>query len=124
MTDNPKSGEPPLPESNSSDQIAPPEDRSEPVGELDPLYVSSLREAKGIATIWGVSFLWVLGYCTLFGYQTDATDLRLVWGMPSWVFWGILLPWIASVLATTWFALTQMKDHPLPEESQAERTNG
>ena len=87
---------------------------------VDPVFASSLREFKWILLIWLVFFLWVIGYCYAFGYPDPETPLVTVIGMPSWVFWGIFLPWIAATLASTWFALTQIKDHPLPDPPSIE----
>lgn len=83
--------------------------------ELDPVCVSSLRELIWIVVAWTVSFAWVIGYCTWRGYDGEPTEFTLVLGMPSWVFWGILLPWVVVTAFTIWFALTQMADHPLDD---------
>jgi hypothetical protein len=86
----------------SNKQIPPP----------DPLFRSSLHELKWIIAIWAGTFVWVIGYCRLFGYGDDeAIDLTM--GMPSWAFWGVFLPWGIASLASCWFALAQMQDHPL-----------
>ena len=43
---------------------------------------------------------------------------HLVLGFPSWVFWGIALPWLAANLFTFWFCLFRMKDDPLEEVNE------
>ena len=92
----------------------------EPQRELDPLFVSSLRELKWILVAWGVNFAWVIGFCLSRGYETDGAELSLVLGMPAWVFWGVMLPMICVTLFTAWFALTQMADHPLEDPETEE----
>ena len=122
---------------------APPDGASPP----DPLFVSSLRELRWIVIVWAISFAWVIGYCIVAGYDSAAYDglehglehgleasggqigardveLRLVLGMPSWVFWGVMLPWILVTLLTAWFALTQMADHPLENPLAQESVDG
>ena len=81
----------------------------------DPIFASSLRELKWILVAWLAYFMWVMGYCGLFGYEVDPADLKIVMGMPSWVFWGIVMPWIAATGFTAWFSMIKMEDHPLPD---------
>ncbi len=84
---------------------------------LDPLVVSSLAELKWIVAAWSVHCVWVVGYSSLYGYgDVEAAD-ALVAGVPSWVFWGVLLPWGGATLFTIWFALVKMQDHALPDAS-------
>jgi hypothetical protein len=90
----------------------------------DPVYRSSLRELRWILILWGINFAWVIGYCSLFGYQSEGEALTTVLGMPSWVFWGIFTPWIVATLVITWFALTQIEDHPLEDPDLDETTSG
>ena len=83
--------------------------------QADPVFASSLRELKWILVVWLVNFLWVVGYCAMYGYQSESRPLTTVLGMPSWVFGGIFAPWIVATVISSWFALTQMEDHPLEE---------
>jgi len=94
----------------------------EPDSPPDPVFESSLREFKWMLVIWLIHFLWVIGYCYAYGYPAPETPLVTVLGMPSWVFWGIFVPWIVATLISTWFALTQIKDHPLPDLPSVEAT--
>ncbi|MAI72524.1 MAG: hypothetical protein CMM01_16680 [Rhodopirellula sp.] len=86
---------------------------------VDPVYKSSLRELKWIFVIWLLHFVWVVGYCCAFGYPPPESELITVLGMPSWVFWGVFVPWISATLISTWFALTQIQDHELPDSLPA-----
>jgi len=90
----------------------------------DPVYVSSLRESRWILLYWAIFFVWVVGYSTLYGYLPEGEPLVTVLGMPSWVFWGVFLPWIVSGVIGIWFALTQIEDHPLEEVVDAEDSDG
>ncbi|MAI31789.1 MAG: YhdT family protein [Rubripirellula sp.] len=90
---------------------------------VDPVYESSLRELKWIFVIWLTHFIWVVGYCYAFGYLASGTKLTTVIGMPSWVFWGVFVPWLSATLVSTWFALTQIEDHDLPDSTPAATTS-
>ena len=63
---------------------------------------------------------WTVPYCYLFGYDNDPETIRITLGMPSWVLWGVAVPWLAATVFSCWFALCYMKDDPLDGESGAE----
>lgn len=76
------------------------------------------RETRIILVFWFGMMLWVVGYCGSFAYETGG-EMTLIMGFPSWVFWGIAVPWLVANLFTFWFCLFGMKDDPL-EESESD----
>ena len=94
------------------------ENRSQP--EYDSLFLNSRREAIVIFCVWLAAFAWAVPYCYLNGYQTnfDPDNFATVWGIPSWLFWGIFAPWIVADLFTTWFCFCYMKDDDLGESHE------
>ena len=58
---------------------------------------------------WAVCLVWTVGYSALFGYGAPGTEGSLVLGVPSWVFYGVLLPW---VVATRLQRVVQPEPHP------------
>ena len=78
----------------------------------DPVYLNARRESKFILIAWAAFGIWVVGFCMLKGYDVDPDQMKVVMGMPSWVFWGIALPWFLAALLTVWFSLFYMKDDP------------
>ena len=56
------------------------------------------------------------------GYDVDPTNLKTTMGMPSWIFWGVGLPWLMANVVTIWFALKFMVDDPLGGEEENEKT--
>ena len=89
----------------------------------DPVHRSSLRELRWILLLWLINLLWVVGYCRLFGYQSEGEPLTTVLGMPSWVFGGVFAPWIVATTVICWFALTQIEDHPLQDPAPEDATS-
>ena len=87
--------------------------------ELDPVYVSSIGELKWIVGIWTVSILWIVGFCSVYGYAPDE-PLSIVMGMPWWVFWGVFVPWIVTAVFSCWFAIYKMADHRLDDSDPSE----
>ena len=87
-------------------------------------YRQCAKEAKLAATV----FLVALSYCPAVivnkGYLPPPErplEPDLVWGIPGWVFWGLLLPWCLMIGITCWFALFFLKDDepllPFPGET-------
>ena len=80
-------------------------------GRLDPLFLHSRREAIIIFSVWLLALLWAVPYCYFGGYAVAESDqLQTVWGIPSWVFWGIAAPWLLADVFTVWFCLSYMED--------------
>lgn len=66
--------------------------------DTDPVLRNARREAVIIAAAWLASTAYTCIYCYLFGYRREGrplgvVDIQPVFGMPSWVFWGIMVPW-------------------------------
>lgn len=88
--------------------------------EYDPLFLNSRREAIVIFCLWLVGLLWAVPYCYFNGFQghVDPENISTVWGIPSWLFWGIFVPWIVADVFTTWFCFCYMKDDDLGEADE------
>ena len=83
---------------------------------LDPLVIHARRETLVILAAFVVCLLWSVGWCYSFGYpQMDGGPISRTLGMPSWAFWGVLLPWLAADLFAVWFCFFFMADDPLGE---------
>jgi hypothetical protein len=39
----------------------------------------------------------------------------MIMGIPTWLFWGIFMPWLAADAFTIWFCFFYMKDDELGE---------
>jgi hypothetical protein len=76
----------------------------------DPLLSNARREALIVGGVWLTAMTYTVGYCAAFGYGPDTRELKLVWGFPDWVFWGIVTPWVACVVFGIWFAYAYMSD--------------
>lgn len=95
------------------------EDWRVPVEDEDPLLCSARRELKVAVLFWAVFAAWALGLGKLLAYQKpdDGEMVGMIMGMPSWVFWVVMLPWFMATVFTVWFALRFMKDHDLLADS-------
>ena len=75
---------------------------------MDPAFLRARREGAIILIAWAVCMVWTVGASWLLGY-TDA-PARMVWGIPGWVFFGVMLPWMAATAFSVWFSLWYMSD--------------
>ena len=76
----------------------------------------TLKEVKHLLLAWLFFASWVLIYCGFEAYGQDHEDVKITFGMPSWVFWGIAVPWICSIIYTIYFSLFVMKDNEHEEK--------
>ena len=92
----------------------------------DPTFLHARREAGLILGVWAACLLWAVPFCYLTGYMDLAVgDLpqlarSRVWGMPAWVFWGVVTPWLLANVVTVWFCFRFLRLDdlgPAPEQS-------
>ena len=80
-----------------------------------PTFLHARREALIIVAVYVLALLWAVPYCYVKGYALDPAELRVVWGVPAWVFWGIGVPWMLANIFTIWFCGFYMEDDDLGE---------
>jgi hypothetical protein len=85
--------------------------------ELDPVFLHSRREAIAIFSLWFFCLLWSVPVCYAMGYGQEIVprEVPTVLGMPSWIFWGLVLPWLVADAATIWLCFGFIKNDPLGE---------
>ena len=96
----------------------PPHSGRAPEPDPDPVLRNALREAIVIGLAWAACTAYCCAYSYFYGYirpghPLGAADLHPVFGMPSWVFWGIMAPWAVCAVFTFWFAGFVMVDDDL-----------
>ena len=77
------------------------------------------KEARFVGWTWLISLVVVCGIIGRFGYLAPGERPEvplLVWGMPAWVFWGLLVPWVVLIGVAWWFAACFLKDDEPCEE--------
>lgn len=88
-------------------------------GEEDPVVRSGRREAYWSLSLWLAAAIYSVTYCTLWGYGRSVESLTFVLWFPDWVFWGIVVPWIACTVVSIYFALRVIEDDPLSSADDA-----
>lgn len=83
-----------------------------------------------MALVWFICMLWVVGYCYLRGYVHPGDSwlvqsglaagpdevFATLWGIPRWIVFGILIPWLLASAFTIWFGMYGMPDDELGGE--------
>lgn len=93
--------------------------------DTDPVLKNSRREAAIILVAWLAATTYCCVYSYLYGYRREGhmlgvDDIHPTFGMPSWVFWGIMIPWGACALFIFWFAGVYMSDDDLGKDHTPE----
>jgi Protein of unknown function (DUF997) len=83
--------------------------------EYDPIYTHARRELVVSLLAFLIFGIWVIGFSWIAGrrQETDPDSIPTILGMPTWVFWGVALPWVVANVFTFWFCFRYMTDHPL-----------
>ncbi len=79
----------------------------------DPLLKSAKREALVTAVLTLAALGYTIGYAAMFGYGRTAESLSFVLGVPDWVFWGIVTPWVVCLALSWWFSSWLVEDETL-----------
>jgi hypothetical protein len=93
-----------------------------PPGKEQQLLRHARREGLLVMAVWAICLVWSVGSGYLLGYQRSPEDIRLILGMPDWVFWSVVLPWVLCLLFSIWFCFAYMADDDLgsdPDEGSA-----
>ena len=86
----------------------------------DPVLVNARREALVAFGLWVTALVWTIGYCGLFAYG-DSGAVRLVFGIPSWVMWGVFAPWTLCTIFSSLLATFFIRDADLGEDPEEKR---
>ena len=112
--------------------------------EEDPVYRHCLREMRLILGLWLICFIYTVTFCYCRGYLTheplaastgpDIAELLgplpelnrepasvtypLGLGIPDWVFYGIVLPWLFCILASLYFCAFIFVEDELSDSTQ------
>ncbi len=82
----------------------------------DAVYVHSLREAAVIVVMFSIACVWAISVSFSTGYNLAETDeVATVLGMPAWVFYAVLLPWVVIDVVAIWFCFFYMQNDDLGE---------
>lgn len=78
----------------------------------------SRREGLGIALVWLLCMIYCCAFAHANGYirpdrPLGVEDVRPIWGVPFWVFWGVLVPWAVVSAFGIYYAIAVIRDDDL-----------
>jgi hypothetical protein len=88
-----------------------------PRGKEQQLLRHARREALLIMIVWAIALAWSTGVGYVLGYDPHR-EIRLILGMPDWVFWAVVLPWGLALLFSAWFCFAFMADDDLGQDPE------
>lgn len=94
-------------------------DTPKPASAEDPLLRSARREALATLVLTLVALTYTIGYTAAFGYGRSVESLTFIGGVPDWVFWGIVVPWLVCLAASWWFSYLFIEDDALEQAEPA-----
>jgi len=65
------------------------------------------REAVVAGLIWLAAGLWTRIVSYDLGYDTPPSSIG---GVPSWVVWGVFVPWLVFFVVHCWYSLRYLRD--------------
>ncbi len=69
-------------------------------------YRRTLKEAVVALLLWFGAGIWVISVSYWLGYQRPVHSIG---GIPNWVVWGVLLPWVVLFVLHSWYSLVFMR---------------
>jgi TRAP-type C4-dicarboxylate transport system permease small subunit len=73
---------------------------------VEPSYRRTLKEAIVALMLWFGAGVWVISVSYWLGSGRPVVSIG---GIPNWVLWGILLPWVTLFLIHSWYSLFFMQ---------------
>ena len=96
------------------------EQREQRNRELGESFRQASRESVVIVIGWLVFLIWTATVCA-FGWGGESREPVPTWmGLPRWVIFGVILPWLAACGFTFWFTMFYMKDTDLDPDRTEE----
>ena len=92
----------------------------EPIRKEQQLLRNARKEGLIIMVLWALCLTWSVGCAYLMGYNRPAKEIQLILGMPSWVFYSVVLPWAVCLLFSIWFCFFYMADDDLGQDPEEE----
>ena len=87
--------------------------------DLGQSFRQARRESFVIIGAWFFFLVWTALVCGLGSTLNPEEPVKTVLGMPRWVFFGVVLPWIVACLFTLWFSMFFMKDTDLDPDRES-----
>ena len=92
----------------------------ENAGKEQQLLRHARREGLVIMVVWAAALVWSVASAYVLGHHRDAETVTLIFGIPDWVFWSVVLPWGLCLAFSVWFCFAFMADDDLGQDPEEE----
>jgi hypothetical protein len=86
---------------------------SKPKAKEQKLLRNARREGLLIMAVWAACLLWNTAVGYWLGYRRDPGEISLILGIPDWICWSVILPWLLCLAFSVWFCFVYMADDDL-----------
>ena len=72
-------------------------------------YALCLKEFK---FAFSATMIYIFLSCAIsyvLGYNKTVEEISIIWGIPSWVLFGVVIPWVLMVLLTAYYGFFVME---------------
>ena len=66
-----------------------------------------LKEVAVAVLLWFIAGVWTIGVSYWLGYKQPVHSVA---GIPNWILWGVLIPWVIFFAAHSWYSLVFLRD--------------
>jgi uncharacterized protein DUF997 len=89
---------------------------TKPKAKEQRLLRNARREGLMIMAVWTACLVWSIASGYWLGYRRDAQEIGLILGVPDWICWSVILPWILCLAFSVWFCFVYMADDDLGQD--------
>jgi hypothetical protein len=89
---------------------------SKPKEKEQTLLRHARREGLLIMALWAACLLWSTASGYWLGYCRDPQEIGVILGIPDWICWSVILPWILCLAFSVWFCFIYMADDDLGQD--------
>ena len=91
-------------------------DSDKPRDKEQQLLRHARREGLLIMALWASCLIWSMAVGYFMGYRRPTAEMSLIFGIPDWIFWSVVLPWGLCLAFSIWFCFGYMADDDLGQD--------
>jgi len=77
------------------------------------------REGLLVMAVWTACLIWSMTAGYFMGYRRSPAEMSLIFGIPDWIFWSVVLPWALCLAFSVWFCFAFMADDDLGQDQES-----
>jgi hypothetical protein len=94
---------------------------TKPKAKEQQLLRNARREGLVIMALWAACLVWSTASGWWLGYRREPHEITVIFGIPDWICWSVILPWIICLIFSVWFCFVFMADDDLGQDPDEEQ---